>query len=507
MESEKEIIARGSLKQLAAALSKAGMLIEASITDDMLKEVDPSALAYELIEGKSSEETLHIVKREELQKAIDRIMEQKQPIKIEVNRSSDYKPLAAEIDAQYKIMTREAEHTNGTVNDFVLYFRDRLDRMRQIIGTHNSNGQFLQNLAHINDYASGREVYIMGIVSRKIITKNNNIMIELEDEEDYAKVIFMNGSSKEAQELYTNANSITNDEVLAIKGKISGPFVIASMIVWPDVQIKQQKKLEQDINIAFLSDIHVGSKLFMEKNFSKMIRWLNGDADHSQMELVGGIKYLVISGDDADGIGVYPNQDKDLAVSDMYTQYKMLFDFIDAIPDYIQIFIMPGNHDAVQRAEPQPPLPQELIGDFKKDNVHIVSNPTYMSLHGLDVLGYHGTSLDSIISAIPNNSYAVPEKAMVELLKRRHLSPIYGGNIIVPSKKDNLVMDVVPDILHMGHIHKNGTAKYHGVTVINSGTWQGRTDFQVRQGHIPTPCIMPVFKSKDYTVTSIDFNR
>jgi len=507
MESEKEVIARGSLKQLTTALSKAGMLIGGDIEEGMLSEIDPSALAYELIENKKSDEALHIVTKDELQKAIDRIMEQKQPIKIEVSRSADYKPLAAEIDAQYKISGRAVEHTNGTVNDFVMYFRDRLNRMRQIIAQHSSNGQFLQNLSHIKDYASGREVYILGIVSRKILTKNNNLMLELEDEEDYAKVIFMNGSSKEAQELYVNANSLTNDEVIAIKGKISGPFVIANAIVWPDVPIKQQKKIEDDISIAFLSDIHVGSKLFMEKNFSKMIRWLNGDADHSQMDLAGSIKYLVISGDDADGIGVYPNQDKDLAVSDMYTQYKMLFDFIEAIPDYIHVFIMPGNHDAVQRAEPQPPLPQELIGDFKKDNVHIVSNPSYMNLHGLDVLGYHGTSLDSIISAIPNNSYAVPEKAMVELLKRRHLSPIYGGNIIVPSKNDNLVIDTIPDILHMGHIHKNGTTKYHGVTVINSGTWQGRTDFQVRQGHIPTPCIMPVFRAKDYSVKSIDFNR
>ncbi|OJI08168.1 DNA polymerase II small subunit [Candidatus Micrarchaeum sp.] len=507
MESEKEVIARGSLKQLASALSKAGMLIGGDIKEDMLKDIDPSALAYELIEGRNSEETLHIVSSEELQKAIDKIMEQKQPIKIEVSRSADFKPLAAEIDAQYKIRGREVEHTNGSINDFVMYFRDRLARMRQIIAQHSSYGQFLQSLEHINDYASGREVYIFGIVNRKIITKNNNLMLELEDEEGYAKVMFMNGSSKEAQELYVNANSITNDEVIAIKGKISGPFVIANMIVWPDVPIRQQKKVEENINIAFLSDIHVGSKLFMEKNFSKMIRWLNGDADHTQMDMVGGIKYIVISGDDADGIGVYPNQDRDLAVSDMYTQYKMLFDFVEAIPDYIHVFIMPGNHDAVQRAEPQPPLPQELIGDFKKDNVHIVSNPSYMTLHGLEVLGYHGTSLDSIISAIPNNSYSVPEKAMVELLKRRHLSPIYGGNIIVPSKTDNLVIDTIPDILHMGHIHKNGTTKYHGVTVINSGTWQGRTDFQVRQGHIPTPCIMPVFKSKDYSVTSIDFNR
>ena len=67
MESEKEVIARGSLKQLASALSKAGMLIGGDIKEDMLKDIEPSALAYELIEGRNSEETLHIVNSEELQ--------------------------------------------------------------------------------------------------------------------------------------------------------------------------------------------------------------------------------------------------------------------------------------------------------------------------------------------------------------------------------------------------------------------------------------------------------
>ena len=79
---------------------------------------------------------------------------------------------------------------------------------------------------------------------------------------------------------------------------------------------------------------------------------------------------------------------------------------------------------------------------------------------------YHGTSLDSIIASIPNNSYAKPEKAMVELLKRRHLSPIYGGNIIVPSKNDSMIIEKAPDILHMGHIHKNGITNYHGVAIV-----------------------------------------
>ncbi len=497
----------GPLKDLAYTLSKAGMLIAGDISDGMLQGLDPSAIAYELIEGNKSSEVLHIVTLDELQQVIKTITERKQPIKIEVSRSAEYKPLAEDIDAIYKITNKAVEHTNGTVGDFVSYFRDRLQKMRNIISQHSSNGAALQSLGMLKDYAHGRDVFIIGIVTRKAITKSNNLLMEIEDEEDSARIIFMNGTSKQSQELYANAGSIVNDEVLAIKGKISGPFIIANEIVWPDIPIKMQKKVEDEISIAFISDMHVGSKLFMDKSFSKMIRWLNGDTDSSQKSLAGSIKYIIVGGDVADGIGVYPNQDRDLAVPDMYTQYKMMFDFMDAIPEYIHVFIMPGNHDSVQRAEPQPPFPQELIGDFKKDNVHIVSNPSYINVHGLDILAYHGTSLDSIISAVPNNSYAKPEQAMIEILKRRHLSPIYGGNIIVPSKNDNLVIDTVPDILNMGHIHKNGLAKYHGVTIINSGTWQARTDFQVRQGHIPTPCIMPVFQAKDYSVKSIDFTQ
>jgi DNA polymerase II small subunit len=177
------------------------------------------------------------------------------------------------------------------------------------------------------------------------------------------------------------------------------------------------------------------------------------------------------------------------------------------IPDYMHVFIIPGNHDAVQRAEPQPQLTSELIGDFKMDNVHILPNPSFLTLHGLDILVYHGTSLDSVIRTIPGMSYAKPEKPMTEILKRRHLSPIWGGNIIVPSRNDNLVIEKIPDILHMGHVHKNGLSNYHGVDIINSGTFQSTTDFQLAQGHIPSPALVPVYETKKGTFVNVDFNK
>ena len=95
---------------------------------------------------------------------------------------------------------------------------------------------------------------------------------------------------------------------------------------------------------------------------------------------------------------------------------------------------------------------------------------------------------------------------MKEILKRRHLSPIYGGNVVTPSKSDSLVIDEVPDILHMGHIHKNGYDEYHGTALVNSGTWQARTSFQIKQGHIPTPALLSVYDARTTSLLQVDFN-
>ena len=62
-----------------------------------------------------------------------------------------------------------------------------------------------------------------------------------------------------------------------------------------------------------------------------------------------------------DGIGIYPNQERELVVKDIYKQYEMLDDFIEAIPDYMEVIIGPGNHDAVRRGEPQPAMGTDLF--------------------------------------------------------------------------------------------------------------------------------------------------
>ncbi len=495
-----------ALKELVAKLSKSGILLSAGTDSFEIGESGIDSIASKLIEHHKNDTTQKIVGKEELANVVKELEMEKSPVIVEAIHEAGYKPIAADIDAQYSIDGMHEEASDGTVDSFVSYFRSRLKKISVILNNRSSLPRLVPSLDSLATYTNGRDVTLLGMVSNKITTKNGNLLVVLEDETSTtAKLIFMHSSASPQAELFAQANSIVTDEVIAITGKISGPFVMVKTIVWPDVPIKAKKQVKDDVAIAFISDMHIGSKLFMQDKFMRFINWLNGGVD-ARKDLAAKVKYVVIAGDVVDGIGIYPKQFQDLSVLDIYTQYRMFLNFVDAIPDYIHVFVLPGNHDAVQLAEPQPSISKELIDNFSKDNVHFVSNPCYLTLHGIEVLAYHGASLDSMIRAVPGCSYAYPEKAMTEILRRRHLSPVYGFNAIVPSRNDSLVIDKVPDILNMGHLHRNGLSNYHGVNILNSGTWQDRTDYQVLLGHMPTPCIASIYEASRGDFTSVNFN-
>ncbi len=499
--------------ELAQKLS-GKVVISSEITDSDIKGIGTEIISRKALEFFGKSQGLKVIDRETLKKIIGKPApeeEQEKSPKVEVTGSISKKDTAKDVRADFTIKNAAIEKTPAGVEDFSAYFKNRFDKLRLLIERGRSAGgvSITNKIENLKVYANGRDIGVIGMVYEKTVTKNGHVMFSIEDETGTGKVLLIKAertSRKEKHELFDFASKIVNDEVIAIKGRISSPFLIADGVIWPDIPIRQIKKTEDDIAIAFASDIHIGSKLFLDKQFEKFIEWLNGKID-VRKDIAEKIKYFVISGDLVDGIGVYPNQDKELSINDIYKQYDALFRYLNQIPEHIEVFVLGGNHDALQRAEPQPPLGDDLIKkDFKKDNIHLVSNPGYVKMHGINTLAYHGTSLDSVIQAIPGCSYSKPESAMIEVLKKRHVSPIYGDNPIMPSKKDSLVMDEVPDILHMGHLHKNGYADYHGTQVINSGTWQARTSYQVKLGHMPTPAILPIYHAKSGALWSMDFN-
>jgi len=371
----------------------------------------------------------------------------------------------------------------GEYEDFVRYFRDRYSKLREMLA-RRLNSRPIESLSRST---AGREVSLIGMVMDIRSTNKGNRILELEDPTGMVTAIIQKDS-----DIYEQSGLILPDEVLGITGfSDGGGRIFVKSLLWPDLP-NQCQALETGSGYALLlSDLHVGSKYFMEEAWYRMVAWVNGESDDPS-GLASQVKYLVIAGDLVDGIGIYPGQEGDLAIKDVYDQYREAAECLNAVRTGISIIISPGNHDMVRQAEPQPALP-ESVQKFFRGDLFFVGNPAYVSLGGASVLVYHGRSIDDLVMRIPGLSYGNPEKAMIEMLRRRHLSPIYGSRVsIAPEREDHYVISSPPAILHCGHVHTVGISRYKGVTAINSGTWQSQTEFQKKMNIQPHVAVAPI---------------
>lgn len=254
----------------------------------------------------------------------------------------------------------------------------------------------------------------------------------------------------------------------------------------------------------FLSDLHIGSKSFLGENWAHLVEFLRGRGPLA--ELAGSIDHVVIAGDLVDGIGVYPRQERDLAIPDVLEQYAELGRRLAELPDRLTVVAIPGNHDAVSPAEPQPALPVNLSSLFPP-NVRTLANPSTFALSGVVVEAYHGRSFDDLIPAIPGASYARPTDVMKRMLQMRHLAPIYGDRTpLAPLPRDGLVIDPAPDILVTGHAHTYGVDRYRGVLLLNASTWQSETEYQRMRNISPVPARAAVVDLATLALATLDFS-
>ncbi|MCI4348983.1 MAG: DNA-directed DNA polymerase II small subunit [Thermoplasmata archaeon] len=274
----------------------------------------------------------------------------------------------------------------------------------------------------------------------------------------------------------------------------------------PDVpNVRQHTTSSRPCRVLFLSDLHIGSRSFLDGPWNALARFLaGGDA---RPELAREIEHVVIAGDLVDGIGIYPNQERDLAIHDVVEQYRELGRRLRELPGRLNIIVVPGNHDAVCPAEPQPALPEEIRSELP-ENVRSIANPSTFALEGVVIEAYHGRSFDDLIPALPGASYARPTEVMKRMLQMRHLAPIYGGRTpIAPLPRDGLVIDPAPEILVTGHAHTFGADRYKGVLLLNASTWQSETDYQRMRNISPVPAQAAVVDLRDLSLTRLDFSQ
>lgn len=382
----------------------------------------------------------------------------------------------------------------GRLEDFVLLFKDRFEKLSKMLRKR----QEMRNAVPIKKvWRSDDEIATIGLV-KDVRNAKNGLIVEIEDEEDMISVYV----SREID------SAIVNDEVIGVVGKRKGDLLIAKSIARPELPVEKEKKLtNEEKYIAFISDLHVGSKSFLEDKWEKFIKWINGKSgSERQRKVAEKIEYLIISGDDVEGVGIYPGQEKDLDIEDIYKQYEELADKLSQIPERIKIILQPGNHDAVRPALPQPAFEKELREFFTSSNIEFIGNPCYMKINGITILAYHGQSIQDFASCVPGMNQNEPTKIMKEMLRRRHLAPIYGGiSSLAPERKDYLIIDYIPDIFVTGHVHVTAVDSYRGVLMINASAWQSQTDYQRMMNFMPDPGKAVVVNLKNFMPSIVAF--
>lgn len=382
----------------------------------------------------------------------------------------------------------------GKIDDFAGYFKNRFYSLKKIIEKRRDFGSAMSIDKAVK---LDRESKIIGMVYERKDTKNGHVMLKVEDETATCSVLIMKDSPL-INEIFVN------DEVIGISGKATnrGDLYIANEIFRPDVPASNKWIPSDSVSsVAFLSDIHVGSYMFMKPQWDRMISWLKQNARDTDLD------YLVLPGDVVDGIGIFPGQDEELSISSIYKQYDVLADYLKEVPDHIKIVLQPGNHDSVRLAEPQPALGEAFTKNFDS-NIMMVSNPINLKIEGRTVLSYHGKSIDDWVAGVRQLSYDDPVRVMEEMVKRRHVAPMYGQKTaLAPEKKDYLVMENLPDIFISGHVHGAGFKEYRGVKMVNASAWQNQTDYQRMHNFNPEPAIMPIVHLGTGRVTLKNFMK
>ena len=455
-----------------------------------MNENATSALKYALSKGfqihPDAFKILEKIDSKELEAIIKKVVREKTRQNLFLINQNDLKMFVdsnvdKNLEDEHEILsdpTKKITSAEG-IEGFGTLFANRYSKFLKIVSQRAQAKKLIQ----IDTVKMGKqkdEVFVGGLLMDRKIDRDVT-KLTIDDPSGSLETLVFN------KDIQSVANSLMVDQFVmqSITAGKNGGFVTKELVI-PDVPEHASNRSKTETFAVLISDLHVGSKYFMEKEFEVFVSWLS-----SPDPIAKKIRFVLLCGDVVDGVGIFPNQDKELLLVDISQQMTKAAQMLDKIPKHIKVFIIPGNHDPGRRALPQPAIPEKHNLDlWNRENFFMLGNPSMVALNGVKVLMFHGQSLDDVVGTTPGFSYSQPAKAMRALLRARHLSPIYGKRTpIAPETEDMMVIDEIPDIFHSGHIHVVDLDMYKGILIVNSGAWQSQTPYQSSVGITPTPGI------------------
>src|SRR5699024_9814639 len=219
----------------------------------------------------------------------------------------------------------------GEYADFVRTFRDRYERLSKLLRSRINH----RPTEAVEAMAGGSDAAIVGMISDIRSPANGHWLVELEDTTGTFPCLIMKD-----RDLASVVDELLLDEVIAVEGTLAGDggILFVDDLHFPDVpRTYTPSTADRHVRAALISDVHVGSQEFARERWSAFADWLHTDE-------AAAIEYLLIAGDMVEGVGVYPNQDEELDIVDIYEQYDQFSEYLKEIPGDMEILMIPGNH-------------------------------------------------------------------------------------------------------------------------------------------------------------------
>ena len=258
-------------------------------------------------------------------------------------------PYAKDIKADINILEDSTGKlsSNGTLEEYLEYFQDRFKRIERLLRQRMDVKAATPILEALKSPAKTKLKIICMITEKR--ESKNQMILSVEDLLGSTTVLV---PQKAPEEVRKKALLLLPDQIVCLAViKTRSNLFLAEDIIFPEIGRKTQQRAQEPVYAVLTSDLHIGSTKFQKESFKRFILWLKGKYGNEQMkEIAGRVKYLLIAGDIVDGVGIYPNQAKELSIRDVHKQYNFAAKYLEKIPDYIEIIISPGNHDAVTQS-------------------------------------------------------------------------------------------------------------------------------------------------------------
>ncbi len=385
--------------------------------------------------------------------------------------------------------TYEEIRMEGKAEEFTVY---RVGRFAALWRISSRRGIPLSSIKEV--LGSGGEGYAVCEV-REVSRGDGYYRLRLEDPNGIWSAI----APTKDRSLSEKVESLCTDVVAVIRVAARGSRLIVKDVMFPDVPQTDRSFRGPDVRVCVISDVHVGSARFNRRAFADFLDWLS--SEHANLN----VKFLLINGDLVDGVFVYPGQREELEIRTLREQFAEAGRLLAKVPREVRVVYVPGNHEPVRRALPQPPVHSEHRRAIDPEGRFVfLGNPALVEVGGARMLLFHGQTLDDVIQSSMRFSYSDLRKTAGELmevlLKSRHLAPSMEVTPIIPWREDHLLLEEVPHVLATGHIHVAAFRLYRGVRLVNSGTFQDQTKLQKGVGLEPTVGTVAVVDLRDLTV-------